>query len=103
MEWSELKERVYYVDGFWRDIYVLNTSIEDWLKWKNMVEENFKLSVYYSKSNLMTDSIDISYIHQYWKGNGGYGASAIIDIKGMRSSATFIQRKKLRMISIRLK
>jgi hypothetical protein len=32
MDWSELKNGIYYWDGSWRDIYVFDTKIEDTIK-----------------------------------------------------------------------
>jgi hypothetical protein len=43
MTWEELRSEVYEVDGSWRDIYVLNATRADWLKWANYVNNNLTL------------------------------------------------------------
>lgn len=32
MNWTDLKNKIYYWDGSWRDIYVLQTNRDDWKK-----------------------------------------------------------------------
>jgi hypothetical protein len=46
MNWKRLKEEVYFEDGSLRDIYIFDTSIEDWKKWVDLVNREYRVSFY---------------------------------------------------------
>ena len=39
MNWTELKKEIYYCDGSLRDIYVLQTNLEDNEKWTDLINQ----------------------------------------------------------------
>ena len=41
MDFQELKDKIYYSDGSLRDIYVLQTNMEDNKKWVDFVNEHY--------------------------------------------------------------
>jgi hypothetical protein len=41
MEWVDLKKKIYYWDGSWRDIYILETTLEDNKKWADYVNDKY--------------------------------------------------------------
>jgi len=68
MNWTELKNSIYYVDGSWRDIYVKDTTIEDWQKWVKHVNSNFRLTWFNGKTKKIQSQIDFDMIKEYWSG-----------------------------------
>ena len=40
IDWRELKNKIYYLDGSLRDIYIHGTTRDDWQKWVDFVNEN---------------------------------------------------------------
>ena len=67
-EWEFLKNNVYYADGSLRDIYVRNTTKEDWILWAEVVNKNYKTSYFSGETGLTTDKIDIYDVFEYWDG-----------------------------------
>jgi hypothetical protein len=46
LSWENLKNKVYFLNGSLRDIYVRDTTKEDWQKWSDFVNANYKTSFY---------------------------------------------------------
>lgn len=70
MHWKELKNQIYFEDGTLRDIYVLNTNIEDWEKWVDMVNKKYRVEFWDGKTDLKIDRIDFVTVKEYWDLNG---------------------------------
>lgn len=69
MEWKNLKEKVYYEDGgSLRDIYVFETTIEDWERWIDLVNQNYRVEFYNGFTEEKSDQIDVGVVKQYWEG-----------------------------------
>jgi hypothetical protein len=73
MEWSKIKETLYFEDGALRDIYVKGTTRDDWEKWANFVNQNYAIS--YRKRDVdakeLIDNkvpIKIQEVFDYWDG-----------------------------------
>jgi hypothetical protein len=66
MHWTKLKEQIYFEDGSWRDIYVLNTTARDWEKWVDLVNRKYQVEFWDVKTNLRTDKIDFIIVKEYW-------------------------------------
>lgn len=69
MNWKELKDKIYYWDGSWRDIYVLHTSLTDWEKWIGYVNANYKINWFNGKVESTQEQIDFEVIKEYLNGN----------------------------------
>lgn len=76
--WNELKQKIYSEDGSLRDIYVLNTNIDDWRKLSDYVNTNY--AVQFNASDVVKDKIDIDHILKCWNGNEDEWASARIKL-----------------------
>lgn len=50
MNWKDLKDKIYYWDGSWRDIYVQESTRDDWENWINLVNANYKIDWYNGKT-----------------------------------------------------
>lgn len=77
-EWQDLKEFVYNVDGSVRDIYVLNSTIDDWRAWATYINDNYSLE--FNASGVVKDKIDIDHVLKRWNGNEDEWAGARIKL-----------------------
>jgi hypothetical protein len=66
MNWKRLKEEVYFEDGSLRDIYIFDTSIEDWKKWVDLVNREYRVSFYNGQTEQTTDKIDFEVVNAFW-------------------------------------
>ena len=80
MNWNQLKNKVYAWDGGWLDIYVHGTSAQDWEKWTQLVNQNFKIDWYNGKTEKDESKIDFSVIQDYWGGNNDLCSTAKVFI-----------------------
>lgn len=69
MNWIELKQKIYYCDGSLRDIYALQTSVDDNKKWTEYVNKNYPLKWYNNLKQTEEDKIDFNIIKLFWEGN----------------------------------
>ncbi len=89
MNWTELKKAIYCWDGSWRDIYVLGTTAEDWKKWIEYVNKNYKIDWYNGKTNKDEIKIDFNVILEYWNGNHDLCPTAKVFINRIQANAHF--------------
>jgi hypothetical protein len=80
MNWTELKEKIYYWDGSWRDIYVLQTSLDDNKKWTDYVNENYHIEWFNGLTQSDEKKVDFEVIKEYWNGNQDLCSTAKIFI-----------------------
>lgn len=66
MNWAALKNKIYFEDGSLRDIYVYQTTIEDWRKWVALVNERYTVEFYDAKTDVTKYQIDFNTIEQFW-------------------------------------
>lgn len=78
--WEELKKYVYDVDGSWRDIYVLDATREDWKKWVDFVNANYRV-MFNDQIEEHRDQIDFATVLNLWNSRGE---------ASMLSSAVFV-------------
>ncbi|MCF6407330.1 hypothetical protein L3C95_30830 [Chitinophaga filiformis] len=78
MTWTELKHEIYYRDGSLRDMLVLRADRQDWKKWIDYVNENYRVKWYNGKVDRYEDRIDIGIIEEYW--NGEHDLSSIASV-----------------------
>ena len=64
--WIFIREGLYYEDGSLRDIYILNTSKEDWKIWSNLVNEKFKVEFFNGRTQRSENSIEIEEVFRFW-------------------------------------
>jgi len=89
MEWEKLQEEVYYGDGSWRDIYVKECTINDWSKWVELVNKNYRIDWYNEKTEKGENQIDFGVIKEYWNGNKDLVSTAKIFIDNIQINAHF--------------
>lgn len=83
MEWQIINKSVYYKDGSLRDIYIHDTTEQDWEKWIDYINKNFKIKFYNKKNGITSNKIDINQVKKYWNKENEEGISASIDIHGI--------------------
>lgn len=69
MNWTDLKNKIYYWDGSWRDIYILQTSLEDNLKWSDYVNANYRIEWFNGLTQADESKVNFDVIKEYWNGN----------------------------------
>jgi hypothetical protein len=90
MNWHTLKEEVYYEDaGSLRDIYILNTSIEDWRNWTELVNQKYEVRFYDGRIDQWMDQIDFRTVNAHWAGEVEPTSSAIITIGAFEINCHF--------------
>lgn len=89
MDWQSLKGKTFYWDGSWRDIYVPNTTKEDWRIWVDYVNENYKIDWFNGKENANQNKIDFTVILEYWNGNLDLCSTAKVFIDNIQINAHF--------------
>lgn len=78
--WHELKEKIYFEDGSWRDIYAFDINSEDWKKWCDFVNENYDVEFFSAETNQKSDSIDFSIVEKFWSRESKFLNSATVKI-----------------------
>jgi hypothetical protein len=89
MEWQKINTSIYYKDGSLRDIYIYNTTIHDWKKWIDYVNEKFKIIFHNRSNDITSDKIDIKDVIKYWRKENEYGVFASIDVYGIKLMCYF--------------
>jgi len=89
MNWKELKDKIYYWDGSWRDIYVLRTSLSDWKKWIDYVNANYKIDWFNGKIGTNQEQVDFDVIKEYWGGNSDLCSTAKVFIDNIQINTHF--------------
>jgi len=81
MTWEILRKKIYYIDGSLRDIYVKDTSMEDWEKWIDLVNTGYKVKFYNGLSGEIESQIDKSMVFDYWNGKTDLLSNVTIHLK----------------------
>ncbi len=95
MNWTELKEKIYYWDGSWRDIYLLETSLDDNLKWINFVNENYRIEWFNGLTQKDENKIDFEVVKQFWNGNHDFCSTAKVFIENIQINNHFFIDKEI--------
>jgi len=81
MNWEILRKKIYYIDGSLRDIYVKNTSMEDWEKWIDLINTKYELKFYNIHTGETESQIDKSMVFDYWNGKTDLLSNVTIHLK----------------------
>jgi hypothetical protein len=91
MEWEKLKDKVYYWDGAWLDIYVKNTSPEDWKIWIDYVNSTYDISFNNGKADKKEDKISFDAVNAYWAGTTDLMSDAVIKVGAVNIKCHFFE------------
>jgi hypothetical protein len=95
MKWIELKNRIYYTDGSWRDIYVPETTMSDWKKWVDIVNHNYKVDWFNGKTNKHEEKIDFTTIIDNWSKEHDFSSTAKVYVDNLQINAHFFDSTEL--------
>ena len=95
MNWADLKDKIYYWDGSWRDIYVLHTSRADWKIWVDYVNKNYRIGWHNAKADKDENQIDFGVIKEYWSGNHDLCSTANVFIDKIQINAHFFDDNEM--------
>lgn len=80
MNWTKLKNEIYYCDGSLRDIYVLQTSFEDNEKWADLVNQLYTIKWFNGLTQTVEQKINFEVVRGYLEGEHNLCSSASIFI-----------------------
>ncbi len=89
MTWTELKDKIYYWDGSWRDIYVLQTNRKFWEKWSDYVNKNYRVEWLNGKSGNVENKIDFGVVEEHWDGIHDFWSTAKVFVDRIQINAHF--------------
>lgn len=89
MEWSFLKNNIYYRDGSLRDLYILHTDRTDWRKWIAYVNEHYKLEWFNGEKGINENKIDFKVIEAYWNNEHDLCSIAKVYVDTIQVNAYF--------------
>jgi hypothetical protein len=95
MDWKNLRDQIYYLDGSWRDIYIHNTTKEDWQLWADFVKRKYKTSFYIYETDDRPDKVDLAKIFDYWAGVNDNGSTATVFVDKIRVNTHFFTEKEI--------
>jgi hypothetical protein len=97
MEWETLKEKIYYWDGSWLDIYVQNANQDDWKKWLDFVNDKYQVSFYNGKTGRKENKISFTTVKDHWDGNSELMNDAIIKLGAINVKCHFFVCTEIEM------
>jgi hypothetical protein len=95
MEWQDLKNKIYYLDGSLRDIYVNNVTKNDWQIWIDFVSKNYRTSFHIYEPSVTADKIDFSVVLDYWNGIRDNSCMATVYIDDIIIKAYFFDNNNI--------
>jgi len=95
MNWLAIKEEIYYRDGSWRDIYVLDTTWEDWRDWILLVNKTYEVTFYNGLTQQMEIGINTEAVHSYLTGKTDLTNSATIKLGAISIKCYFFTDEEI--------
>ncbi|MDQ1300074.1 MAG: hypothetical protein QG636_742 [Patescibacteria group bacterium] len=99
MNWEEKKSNLYYIDGSYRDIVVLDTTTKDWEEVISFLEQSESYKVIFDSTGTEDEKIDFNLVKSRWDScyNNGkdnrLGISVYVDT--IRLNAHFFSDKEI--------
>lgn len=95
MNWTDLKDKIYYWDGSLRDIYVLKTNRTDWKIWVDYVNKNYRIDWFNGKTEKDENQIEFSVIEEFWSGDHDLFLPARVFIDKIQINAHFFDETEM--------
>ncbi|MBT2556506.1 hypothetical protein J7E24_01770 [Hymenobacter sp. ISL-91] len=86
---------LYYRDGSLRDIFIFNTSRDDWAKWAELVNSEYSVEYKYYDTDKTETAIDIANVFAVWDGLSEQYARASINVGGCIVNCFFFVENEL--------
>ncbi|MBE9667088.1 hypothetical protein [Mucilaginibacter boryungensis] len=89
MNWEQLRENIYFIDGSLRDIYIFDTTEKDWQIWVEFVNENYPVT--FPNYDLATKQtqIDFNKVLKGWDDLDADRYTASVYLDGIKVNAHF--------------
>ena len=94
-DWYTIKEEIYYYDGSWRDIYVLDTTRDDWAKWIELINKKYVVEFYNGRTQRTETAINKQMVFDYWERKTDLSNDAVIRIGGITLKCHFFISKEI--------
>lgn len=95
MNWTELKDKIYYCDGSLRDLYILDTNIDDLKTWIDFVNHHYEIKWFNGLAQKEENKIDFEVIQGYLNGSFSQLSSANIFLGKIRVNNHFFSTTKI--------
>ncbi len=95
MDWTLLKENIYYRDGSLRDILIHDTTKEDWRKWVDFVNGHYKLEWYNGLQDQTFNHIDFDVVLEYFKDYPDFSIMASISLDKLKVHTYFFTQEEI--------
>jgi hypothetical protein len=95
MNWNQLKEEVYYVDGSWRDIYVLSATADDWRRWVELINANYVVEFWNGPAGKRQSQIRYEVIERQWMNPDLALSSARFRLAGRNVNCRFFAAEEI--------
>jgi len=95
MNWQQLRDSIYYLDGSLRDIYVLNTTKDDWIIWADFVNQNYPVKIHNEDNKLIDTKVDLTGVFDCWAVNEHSGLSAIVLVDNVIVQSYFFSDQEI--------
>lgn len=95
MNWQQLRNNIYYIDGSLRDILIKGTTKEDWIIWTDFVNSNYKTACHVYETNLIEDKIDINKVFKYWEDINNASLAATVFINDILIKCYFFDDEEI--------
>jgi len=79
----------------WRDIYVKESSVDDWEKWIDWVNKNYRIDWHNGKTEKDEPQIDFNVIKECWNGNQDLISTAKVFIDNIQVNAHFFDDSEI--------
>ena len=96
MNWSEIKQQIYFYDGSLRDVIIKDTTASDWEKWINFVNENCKVDWLNGKTVKNEPKIKFDIVNEFFEGNEDYSSSANILLDKILMNVHFFKSTEIK-------
>lgn len=94
MKWEDIKINIYHEDGSLRDIYIRNVTLDDWRRWVEYVNINFRIDFKIGSAHL-GNKIDFDLVIAYWKDDKHEDLSACINLGDIIVNCFFFDKNEI--------
>jgi hypothetical protein len=95
VNWTDFKNKIYYWDGSWRDILVLQTTHADWKIWVDYVNRSYRIDWFDGKAGKDENQIDFNVIEEFWSGDHDLCSTAKVFIDKIQINAHFFDYSEM--------
>tara|TARA_B110001450_G_C17523349_1_gene441521 strand:- start:363 stop:860 length:498 start_codon:yes stop_codon:yes gene_type:complete len=95
MSWEEIHKTIYYWDCSWRDIYLFNSSRQEWTLLLQLLNSNYEIEWHNPKTDETCSKIDVEQIVEFWDGNDELISTAKIFLDDLQINFHFFTDEEI--------